>query len=135
MPYLATALTALTLAASPLGNCTVTDGDTIRCGDERIRITGIDAPETRACRVGRRCVDGDGHASTRAMEAIVADAALTIVRLGEDRYGRTLGVVYADGQNIACAQLAAGQAYYVARWDDDGLVAADCPTLAASQSI
>ncbi|MBH5322954.1 thermonuclease family protein [Aurantiacibacter sediminis] len=135
MPYLSTVLAALTFISTPLENCTVTDGDTIRCGDERIRITGIDAPETHACRAGRRCVDGDGRASTRAMEATVANTALTIVRLGEDRYGRTLGVVYADGQNIACAQLAAGQAYYVARWDDEGLVAADCPALAASRSI
>ncbi len=117
-------LVALTLA------CTVTDGDTIRCGDERIRVTGIDAPETRACREGRQCVAGDGHASTRALEALIEGAALSIVRLGHDRYGRTLAVVYADGANIACAQLAAGQALYVARWDDDGLVAADCPTLA-----
>ncbi|QZH74495.1 MAG: thermonuclease family protein [Erythrobacter sp.] len=116
-------LVALTLA------CSVTDGDTIRCGDERIRITGIDAPETRACRQGRQCVAGDGQASKRALEALVDGAALSIVRLGQDRYGRTLAVVYADGANIACAQLADGQAHYVARWDDDGLVAADCPAL------
>ncbi|MDE1466395.1 thermonuclease family protein [Aurantiacibacter sp. D1-12] len=126
---------ALTLTAAPVSGCTVTDGDTIRCGDERIRITGIDAPETRACRAGRRCVEGDGHASTRTMEAIVEGADLTIIRLGEDRYGRTLGVVYASGTNVACAQLAAGQAWYVERWDDDGLVAADCPALAASRSV
>ncbi len=114
---------ALTLA------CSVTDGDTIRCGDERIRITGIDAPETRACRQGRQCVEGDGEASKRTLEAIVAGASLTIVRLGRDRYGRTLAVVYADGTNIACTQLAARQAFYIARWDDDGMVAADCPEL------
>lgn len=121
------ASTALAIALA----CTVTDGDTIRCGDERIRITGIDAPETRACRRGRQCVPGDGQASTRAMERVVEGARLTIVRLGRDRYGRTLGVVYADGVNVACAQLGAGQAFYIERWDDDGLVAADCPELAA----
>ncbi|WAT18708.1 thermonuclease family protein [Aurantiacibacter sp. MUD11] len=117
---------ALTIA------CTVTDGDTIRCGDERIRITGIDAPETRACRAGRQCVPGDGQASKRALEQIVSGAQLSITRFGRDRYGRTLAVVYADGVNIACAQLAAGQAFYIARWDDDGVVANDCPTLATT---
>ena len=70
------AATVLTLA------CSVTDGDTIRCGDERIRITGIDAPETRACRTGRTCVPGDGQASKRALEAVVNGASLSIVRLG-----------------------------------------------------
>ena len=120
---------ALTLA------CSVTDGDTIRCGDERIRITGIDAPETRRCRQGRQCVPGDGAASTRTMQAAVDGKRLTIVRLGRDRYGRTLGVVYADGENVACAQLEAGQAFYIERWDDDGLVAADCPDLAAARTV
>ena len=32
------------LVATPLGPCTVTDGDTLRCGEERLRLTGIDAP-------------------------------------------------------------------------------------------
>ncbi len=112
--------------------CSVTDGDTIRCGEERIRITGIDAPETRSCRRGRQCVDGDGHASTRALQSVVADAQLSIIRLGRDRYGRTLAVVYANGVNIACAQMAARQAFYIERWDNRRLVAADCPDLAAS---
>ena len=68
-------------------------------------------------------------------KSCVDGAQLGIVRLGRDRYGRTLGVVYADGVNVACAQLAAGQAFYIERWDDDGLVAADCPRLAAERSI
>ena len=123
------------LAPVLLIGCTVTDGDTLRCGDERIRITGIDAPETRACPRGRRCVTGDGAASTRTMEGIVEGAELTIERLGRDRYGRTLAVVYADGVNIACAQLAAGQAWYVERWDDGGMVFADCPSLAAARRV
>jgi len=110
--------------------CSVTDGDTIRCGDERIRVSGIDAPETRACRQGRTSVPGDGQASKHALEATMDGADLAIVRLGHDRYGRTLAVVYADGVNLACAQLAAGQAFYIERWDDDRLVAQDCPALA-----
>ena len=126
---------ALSTAIALTLSCSITDGDTIRCGDERIRITGIDAPETRACRRGRQCVPGDGQASTRALEAAVEGRRLTIVRLGRDRYGRTLGVVYADGHNVACAQLAAGQAYYIERWDDDGMVAADCPELAEQRTV
>ena len=122
---------ALALAPAPtvgaLGPCTVTDGDTIRCGEERLRLTGIDAPETSGCRQGRQCMPGDGEASTSALVASMASARLTIVRLGRDRYGRTLAVVYAEGRNLACAQLAARQAFYVARWDEERLVAADCP--------
>lgn len=117
-----------TLAA--LGACTVTDGDTIRCGDERIRLLAIDAPELGTCPRWRTCVDGDGQAARAALQRTVHGKRLTIERTGTDRYGRTLGVVYADGRNLSCAMVAAGQAQYVARWDQGGAVARDCPGIA-----
>lgn len=123
-------LLALVLAAA---SCTATDGDTIRCGDERIRLTGIDAPELGRCRPrGRLCVPGDGQASKRALAAAISGSAgeLRIVRLGRDRFGRTLGAVFVGKTNLACAQLKAGQAVYRADWDDRWLVARDCPKLA-----
>lgn len=109
--------------------CTVTDGDTIRCGEERIRLLGIDAPEISACREGRQCVAGDGQASRAQLVTLTEGRALTVRRIGQDRYGRTLGVVYADGANTSCAMIAAGQAEYVARWDNLGAVRADCSDL------
>lgn len=112
------------------GSCSITDGDTIRCGEERIRLLGIDAPELGTCRPGRQCVEGDGKASRATLAGMVAGADLSIVRLGTDRYGRTLGVVYADGINTSCAMIEAGQAEYVGRWDDRGAVRRDCSDLA-----
>lgn len=50
---------------------TVVDGDTIRLGKERIRLLGIDAPETHPCRQGRVCVPGDGQASKRNLERVL----------------------------------------------------------------
>jgi endonuclease YncB( thermonuclease family) len=56
--------------AEPLYGCSVTDGDTIRCGDERIRLLGIDAPELPGhCRSGRNCAPGDPYASTSSLTA------------------------------------------------------------------
>lgn len=119
---------ALSLA---LASCTATDGDTIRCGDERIRLTGIDAPELGRCDSRRRrCAPGDGKASRQALQRLVAGRDLTIVRLGRDRYGRTLAVVFADDRNLACQQLRAGQAIYRPDWDRRRLVARDCPRFA-----
>lgn len=47
-----------------VAGCTVTDGDTIRCGAERIRLLGIDAPELPGhCRSGRACAPGDPYGS------------------------------------------------------------------------
>lgn len=107
--------------------CTATDGDTIRCGDERIRLLGIDAPELPGhCRAGRECVEGDPVASKEALAAQLAKGQLTIRRFGLDRYGRTLAVVYAGGSNLSCAQLAVGVAIYVPEWDNGGAVQGDC---------
>lgn len=38
----------ITAAAVALGFCRVIDGDSIACGAERIRLSGIDAPELRS---------------------------------------------------------------------------------------
>ena len=110
--------------------CTVTDGDTIRCGDERIRLLGIDAPELPGhCRKGRTCVEGDGFASKDALKAAIEGKAITLQRVKLDRYGRTLAVVYAGDVNLSCAMVESGQAVYVRKWDDRRLVARDCNSL------
>lgn len=111
----------------PIAGCGATDGDTIRCGEERIRIIGIDAPEKGSCRPGRQCVEGD---PIRATETLAAELrkALAIERMGQDRYGRTLGHVYADGRSIACTQIAVRSAQYMSRWDNlpRGRVRSEC---------
>lgn len=117
----------LALLAAAALSCTVTDGDTLRCGDERVRLIGIDAPEMPGhCPQWRRCTPGDGAASKSALERLVRGRAIRLDRAGADHYGRTLAVAWAGGINLACAQLAAGQAIYVERWDTDGRLAMSC---------
>jgi len=73
----------------------VVDGDTIRCGQERVRLMGIDAPELGGhCRPGRVCTPGDGEASRRDLRQIVASSRVRCHRAGFDRYGRTLAHCY-----------------------------------------
>lgn len=107
--------------------CRVTDGDTIRCGDERIRLLGIDAPELPGhCRTGRDCAPGNPFASTDNLrEAMTGE--LHIERVGEDRYGRTLAMVTGAKGDLSCWQLKQGQAVYKPKWDNGGRVAAVCP--------
>ena len=116
-------------SAVALASCTVTDGDTIRCGDERIRLVGIDAPEMGECARYRRCVEGSGPEAREALRRLIAGKPLTIERVGTDRYDRTLGVVYAGGRNLSCAMIAIRQAKYVERWDDDHRIAKSCPEI------
>lgn len=103
------------------------DGDTLRCGDERIRLLAIDAPELPGhCRRGRHCAPGDPVASKRSLAGALSGRA-SIERHGHDRYGRTLAWVRVNGVNLSCYQLARGQAIYRSDWDIDG-VGARCAT-------
>lgn len=93
------------------------DGDTLRCGRERIRLLAIDAPELPGhCRRGRRCVTGDPVASTRSLRSRLPGRAM-IYRTGQDRYGRTLARVKVNGVDLSCYQLRAGAAAYRRKWD------------------
>ncbi len=112
--------------AEPLTGCTVTDGDTIRCGDERIRLLAIDAPEMPGhCRRGRICAPGDPYASTQSLGDALADP-LTIERVSRDRYGRTLARVAGVRGDLSCWQLRHGQAIYKSAWDDGSRIARLC---------
>jgi micrococcal nuclease len=110
-----------------VSGCTVTDGDTIRCNGERIRLLGIDAPELPGhCRKGRACVAGDPYASTQSL-AYALVGTIHISRVGEDHYGRTLATLSGDKGDLSCWQLKHGQAVYKGRWDNGGRVIRTCP--------
>lgn len=113
-----------------ISGCQVTDGDTIRCNGERIRLLGIDAPELPGhCKGNRHCAPGDPFASTDNLSGAMA-GALRIERIGEDRYGRTLAMVTGSKGDLSCWQLQNGQAIYKAKWDDGFRVARSCPSSA-----
>lgn len=113
-----------------VSNCVAIDGDTLNCAGERIRLLGIDAPELPGhCQVGRVCVPGDPFASKRSLEGLI-EPTMDIIRYGRDRYGRTLAMVYVWEGSLSCRQLRTGNAMYVSEWDENGVVAADCPVKA-----
>ena len=112
------------------GACRAIDGDTLRCGQIRVRLLGIDAAEMKGhCRQGRVCAPGDPNAQRAALERF-ASARLSISPIKKDRYGRMIAIVRsAGGANLSCAMLRAG-ASYVARWDDGKIVWRSCSELA-----
>jgi len=113
-------------AAPVLAACRVVDGDTLRCGRERIRLLGIDAPEMPGhCRPGRRCAPGDPFAS-KASLAVALTGRLRVERFGADRYGRTLALVTGARGDLSCWQLSRRQARYRPDWDDRGALSARC---------
>lgn len=88
----------------------VVDGDTVRCGPERVRIASIDAPEISPCARNRACTPGDGAASKRALAGLLESKTVMIQRMGHDRFGRTVARLTVEGQDVGCWMVANGWA-------------------------
>ena len=80
-------------AATIAGPATVIDGDTLEIRDQRIRLFGIDAPES-----GQSCTDADGQSyrcGQRAAQALadrIGNRPVTCRQRDRDRYGRMVAV-------------------------------------------
>jgi len=112
------------LAAATIIACTapkVHDGDTLRCGDERVRLFGVDAPEVRR---------GAQPAQPFAYEARDELIRVTRGRVGcrfveRDRYGRFVGRCWSEATpDVNAALIRSGFAteyrrYAKGRYADD----------------
>lgn len=103
-------------SASDCPLLTVHDGDTIRCGSERIRIANIDAPElpdSPKCTDPRRrgwCDYAQGYRSRDALRTFLEAGPVTVNRDGADKYGRTLATVSVQGRDAGEYLIAQGLA-------------------------
>jgi endonuclease YncB( thermonuclease family) len=104
----------------------VVDGDTLRCGEERLRLLGIDAPELGRCPRRRVCAPGDGKASKASLAEAVRLGPVRYRPVTVDRYGRQVAIVWAGEINLSCWQLRHEQAVYKPRWDNGHLVERAC---------
>jgi len=89
----------------------VTDGDTFRCGNRRIRLQGIDAPEMPGhCRKGRSCAPGNPYESTENLRRLLASGDVKCRKTDTDRYGRTVARCTSNAGDLSCKQLEGGYA-------------------------
>ena len=72
------------------------DGDTLRCGRERVRVDGLHAPELS---------EPGGQQARQRLQRRIQSGEVIIERKGRDKYGRTLGRLYVDGNRITQADL------------------------------
>jgi endonuclease YncB( thermonuclease family) len=82
----------------PLQMCRAVDGDTIHCGEQRVRVLGLDAPELRGrCEAERRLA----QAATERLSGLL-EQGVRLDASGQDRFGRTLAVVRDQhGEDVA----------------------------------
>ena len=82
----------------------VVDGDTLYMGAEKIRILGIDAPETHPSHCANEA--RLGKQATDRLGALLAAGPLKIERHGFDQYGRTLAKITVGGVDVGAELVA-----------------------------
>ena len=99
------------------GDVRVIDGDTIVVGDTRIRLEGIDAPET-AQTCGRKWFGSwpCGTAATEALAKLIGSKPVRCEPRGLDKYGRTLATCFVDGHDINAQMVRQGYAWAFVRY-------------------
>ena len=108
-------LAACVLSCSAFGGViegTVTrvyDGDTIWVGDVKVRLFGIDAPETK---------QEFGPEATEYLGRLIGNKEVRVVIKGKDRNGRALGIVFLGGMDINRQMLEDGCAWHYKQYDN-----------------
>lgn len=102
---LASAAVAETIAGRVVG---VADGDTITVLDtykvqHKIRLAGIDAPEKK---------QAFGNRSKESLSELTYDKTVTVETDKRDKYGRQVGKVLVNGQDVNLAQVERGMAWF-----------------------
>jgi endonuclease YncB( thermonuclease family) len=93
------------------GHAEIVDGDTLRIGDSRIRLTGLDAPE-----LDQTCTDANDEHWDCGMDAktfvigLLAKRTATCISSAHDVYGRSLARCDAGQGDIGAAIVASGWA-------------------------
>jgi endonuclease YncB( thermonuclease family) len=114
------ALAFLVLSQTVSGPVSVVDGDTIDVGGQRIRLHGIDAPESsQYCYRPGEEAWACGASATELMASLVAEATATCEIRDRDRYGRAIAICYAAGEELNAAMVRAGLALAYRQYSTD----------------
>ena len=104
------------------GKATVVDGDTITIDNTKIRFSGIDAPEsyyygmTQYCERPNGKIWACGKKATAALKKLIGKHEVECTDEGEDKYGRTLSICYANGVDLQSEMVRTGMAVAYIRY-------------------
>jgi endonuclease YncB( thermonuclease family) len=121
--------------AAPLfGTGQAMDGDSLKVGQQEVRLFGIDAPEfTQSCtRDGRRWACGS--AAAQQLATLVNGKEVHCASMGSDQYGRMLGRCSVGGRDLNRVMVAAGYALAYRRYSMD-YISAEASAKAAKRGI
>ena len=94
-------LSSPALAEPVVGRASVTDGDTLEVAGTKIRLHGIDAPESsQLCQDAAGATVRCGQRAALALAERIGSAPVTCTPRDTDRYGRTVAVCTAGGTSL-----------------------------------
>ena len=94
---------------------TVTDGDTIKLNGTTYRLWGVDAPEMKQWCGGYPA----GVVAAGSLAGLMRGKAVTCEERTKDRYGRSVAVCRADGEDLGAAMVQIGMAWAFTRYSRD----------------
>lgn len=103
-----------------VGRATVTDGDTIEIRSERIRLWGIDAPEsTQQCIGPSDAREPAGRRAAMALSDMIGTLTVICTERDRDQYNRAVSVCEVDGQDLSRAMADQSWAWAFVRYSGD----------------
>jgi len=96
----------------------VTDGDTIRIGDERIRFSGIDAPEIKQTCIYQELEFKCGEFSKNLLIEKISNQEVSCIRESKDQYGRTLAECFVEKESLSSYLVREGYAFAYRKYSD-----------------
>jgi len=97
---------------------TVTDGDTIRIGKERIRFSGIDAPELKQTCLYQEIEFNCGEFSKNLLIEKIANQEVSCIKESKDQYGRTLAECFVGKESLSSYLVREGYAFAYRQYSD-----------------
>jgi len=96
----------------------VTDGDTIRIGNERIRFSGIDAPEIKQTCIYQEIEYKCGEFSKNLLIKKISNQQVSCIRESTDQYGRTLAECFVGKESLSSYLVREGYAFAYRKYSD-----------------
>ena len=111
-------LSLLTFNISFADNLKIIDGDTIILNGEKIRFSGIDAPELKQTCLNDDQGVGCGMTAKKLLAEKIGNSTVECIGEGKDAYKRTLAECFVNGESLSAFLVRSGYAFAYRKYSD-----------------